>query len=272
MDSYKKLDMASTDWLTTHFLAKSADRLRALASLHIEPGCRILDLCCGPGLYIPYLLDLVGPSGHVTGIDYDPISLDAAHRRLRTLPHHNWDLKHVDVNEYVNEMPDFDVVLIFNSIGYFRDPFRVTARIAERLPSGSSIIIKDFDLESVFIHPRELQLWCELLQAAKRRNDSDNPVSFDNFFGRKIHTLHQCYPFSFHRNEVWTQLMTYPFNHFQAEYIWRNVECLVKQSGNECSRATAGYFLDFFRFPKGEFFTKSDAIFVETEYLTCVRK
>src|SRR5687767_8845773 len=150
MRSFHKLDMASTKWLTTHFLAKSANRIRDLASLPIAPGSKVLDLCCGPGLFIPHLLDLVGPSGHVTGLDQDPISLDAAHQRLKAQPHENWDLRHVSLEEEFTGMDKYDVVLLFNSIGYFPDPFDVIRLIAKQLRSGSVIIIKDFDLESFF--------------------------------------------------------------------------------------------------------------------------
>lgn len=271
MRSFHKLDMASTEWLTTHFLAKSANRIRDLASLPIASGSKTLDLCCGPGLFIPHLLDLVGPRGHVTGLDRDPISLDAAHQRLKAQPHENWDLRHMILQDELINLEEYDVVLIFNSIGYFPDPFALIRLVAQQLRQGAVIIVKDFDLESFFFQPRDSSMWARLIATAKTNNDRDNPVSFNNFLGRKLHTLHRAYDFREHTNDTWTQLMTYPFNQYEQEYLWRNVECLLKQTGNDCPSDVADYFKEFFFPPEPKFFSNEDAMFVEVEYVTSLR-
>jgi len=268
MRNFHKLDMASTQWLTTHFLAKSASRIRSLSTLPIASGNKVLDLCCGPGLFMPYLLDLVGPSGHVTGLDHDPISLDDAHQRLRAQPHKNWDLRHGRLEESELDLADYNIVLLFNSIGYFSNPFEIIRYLAEKLNTGSLIIVKDFDLESFFFQPRDTSLWADLILSAKDKNDRENPVSFNNFLGRKVHTLHQAYKFREYKNETWTQLMTFPFNPFEKEYIWRNIECLINQAGDGCPSSAVDYFTNFFFPPEPTFFQCSDAMFVEVEYLT----
>lgn len=268
MRSFQKLDMASTDWLTTHFLAKSADRAREIMSLAIQPGARVLDLCCGPGLFMPLLLNLVGPSGHVTGVDLDPVSLDAAHARLIAQPHKNWSLIQSRLEDYVPKLPAFDVVLLFNCICYFGDPSSVVRDIANQLKPGANIIVKDFDLEGFFFQPRKTSAWATLIETAKSQNDRDNPVSFDNFLGRRVHSLHRAFPFQSHRSGTWTQLMTHPFNPHQTEYIWRNVECLLKQAGDSCPSAVRDYFNGTFERPDAGFFNDQDAMFVEIEYLT----
>ena len=268
MQSFHKLDMASTEWLTTHFLAKSSSRIRDLVSLSIPAGARVLDLCCGPGLYIPLILDLVGPTGHVTGLDQDPISLDAAHQRLSALPQKNWRLQHSSLEDYVAALHDYDFVLLFNCIGYFADPCSVIASIAQNLRPGATIVVKDFDLESFFFQPRDASMWAKLITAAKAKNDGNNPVSFNNFFGRKVHTLYHSSRFRGHSSDTWSQLMTHPFNSFETEYLWRNVECLLNQAGADCPADAADYFKQMFYPPSPTFFADPEAIFVEVEYIT----
>jgi ubiquinone/menaquinone biosynthesis C-methylase UbiE len=267
-DSFHKLDMASADWLTTHFLAKSADRFRKFAELPIRRGDHVLDLCCGAGLYIPYILDLVGPTGMVTGLDQDSMSLDVAHRKLSVLPHKNWRLVHSNVESYLAKFDQFDVVLIFNCIGYFSSPLQLVRSIADRLPRRSRIIVKDFDLESFFFHPRDFEMWSCLVKDAKERNDRDNPVKFDNFFGRHVFGLHLSGTFTARSNFIWTQSMVHPFNEYEREYIWQNIECLIKQAEVHCEIRVIDYFKQMFHPQSSAFFHSPDAMFLENEFLT----
>lgn len=44
-------------------------RRKALHEAGLAPGMRVLDVACGPGLVTQCALDLVGPTGHVIGLD-----------------------------------------------------------------------------------------------------------------------------------------------------------------------------------------------------------
>ena len=49
-----------------------------------EPGARVADIGCGPGLVLVELADVVGPSGRVVGIDRGDAEIETAveaHRR-----------------------------------------------------------------------------------------------------------------------------------------------------------------------------------------------
>jgi SAM-dependent methyltransferase len=59
----------------------------ARAALAAAPGERVLDVGCGPGFYCAELLEEVGPSGHVTGLDGSPAMLALAERRCAGRPH-----------------------------------------------------------------------------------------------------------------------------------------------------------------------------------------
>jgi len=58
-----------------------AVRQKAVASLNLKPGGRVLDAGCGPGGSFPYLADAVGSSGEVVGVEISPqISINARNR------------------------------------------------------------------------------------------------------------------------------------------------------------------------------------------------
>ncbi len=62
------------------FFIKSL-RQKAVKMLGLKPGDRVLDAGCGPGGSFPYLVQAVGPSGEVVGIEISPeITINAGRR------------------------------------------------------------------------------------------------------------------------------------------------------------------------------------------------
>jgi tRNA/tmRNA/rRNA uracil-C5-methylase (TrmA/RlmC/RlmD family) len=57
-----------------------------LKTLQPRPGETVLDLFCGVGLFAGALAEQVGPTGHVRGIESDPIAVHDATYNLRDLP------------------------------------------------------------------------------------------------------------------------------------------------------------------------------------------
>jgi SAM-dependent methyltransferase len=57
-------------------------RERAAGLLELKDGDRVIDAGCGSGGSFPYLVDAVGPSGEVVGIEISPMSAASAHRRI----------------------------------------------------------------------------------------------------------------------------------------------------------------------------------------------
>lgn len=60
---------------------------RAIAALGLKAGDTVLDLACGTGVNLPFLAELVGPTGRILAVDYSEGMLDAARRRVR---HNGW--------------------------------------------------------------------------------------------------------------------------------------------------------------------------------------
>ncbi len=87
-------------------------REQAVALLDLAPGARVLDAGCGPGGSLPYLVDAVGPSGEVVGIEISPdIAINA---RLRVERHQWQNVRIVEADaRSVSLEGEFDGLLMF---------------------------------------------------------------------------------------------------------------------------------------------------------------
>jgi ubiquinone/menaquinone biosynthesis C-methylase UbiE len=108
------------------------------------PGARLLDVGCGPGYATLDLADLVGPTGHVLGVDASArfvAHLDAERRRR--------GVAHVEVRVLELEQLDLppesvDGAFVRWVLCYLRDPGDVVARIARALRPGASLAVMDY--------------------------------------------------------------------------------------------------------------------------------
>jgi ubiquinone/menaquinone biosynthesis C-methylase UbiE len=57
-------------------------RQRAVELLKLRPGDRVLDVGCGPGGSFPFLVNAVGPTGQVVGVEISPDHSELAIRRI----------------------------------------------------------------------------------------------------------------------------------------------------------------------------------------------
>jgi SAM-dependent methyltransferase len=115
------------------------DSLLELADL--EPGARVLDLCCGPGRHA---LELARRGFRVTGVDRTAAYLDAARQKaaeegLET------EFVQEDMRRFVRPGA-FDVAInLFTSFGYFEDPaqdLQVAKNLHASLRPGGKLVME----------------------------------------------------------------------------------------------------------------------------------
>jgi SAM-dependent methyltransferase len=111
-----------------------------LALLGIEPGARVLDLCCGPGRHS---LELARRGCTVTGVDRTAEYLQDARRRAQE-EGLSVEFVEADMRRFVRPAAFDAVVNMFTAFGYFRDPeddARVLRNVRESLRPGGRLLI-----------------------------------------------------------------------------------------------------------------------------------
>jgi SAM-dependent methyltransferase len=118
-------------------------RQRAVELLDLKEGNRVLDVGCGPGGSFPYLVQAVGPTGQVVGVEISPVIGINARRRIEKNGWRNVELIVADA-QTVHLTGMFDGLLMFatdvilleealeNIFPHLRDRARVVAFGAKR--------------------------------------------------------------------------------------------------------------------------------------------
>jgi len=76
----------------------------------LQPGDKVLDFACGAGANFPYIMDRIGPTGKLVGVDYSPEMLEAARKVVDS---YGWDNVELIQSDAATMQPgtDFDVVI-----------------------------------------------------------------------------------------------------------------------------------------------------------------
>jgi ubiquinone/menaquinone biosynthesis C-methylase UbiE len=114
---------------------------RVIALVGIEPGAKVLDLCCGPGRHS---LELAHRGYHMTGVDRTDAYLKQAREKAEA---GGLSIEFVQDDMRLFCRPDsFDAVLnLFTSFGYFEDPAEnqhVLANAYRSLKMGGRLIME----------------------------------------------------------------------------------------------------------------------------------
>ncbi|MBI1807793.1 MAG: methyltransferase domain-containing protein [Ignavibacteria bacterium] len=108
-------------------------RRKAVELLKLKQGDRVLDMGCGPGGSFPYIVDVVGPSGEVVGVEISPeVTINARRRIARN----EWrNVRVIEASaQTVNLTGTFDGLLMF---------------------AAADVYASEEALENIFPHVRE---------------------------------------------------------------------------------------------------------------------
>lgn len=126
-----------------------AGRLRGIAALHLRPGAKVLDVGCGTGLNLEPVLDHVGPSGGVLGVDRSPVMLARAQARVSKRGWVNVDMRAGDASQLpriIGHREGFDAAIFTYSLSIIDEWQNCHDQAVAALRPGGRIAVVDMAL------------------------------------------------------------------------------------------------------------------------------
>ncbi|MEO8578547.1 MAG: class I SAM-dependent methyltransferase [Gemmatimonadales bacterium] len=145
-------------------------------------GQHILDIGCGPGYATFDLSDIVGPSGHITGLERSPRFLEHLQKRLAAEPH-----RHVDVVDIDLDSPNFPALSADGAwcrwvFAFVQKPRELLQKIRGSLVPGASLVIHEyFDYRMWSLIPREpdFEEFVAAVMTSWRANGGETNIAVD---------------------------------------------------------------------------------------------
>jgi arsenite methyltransferase len=149
-----------------------AQRHATLKALALQPGERVLDVGCGPGLLAAEMAQVVGPGGHVVGLEISPNMLAVA--RSHSPAGGRISLVQGDATALPFADGAFDAVTSTQVFEYLAEVATAAAEVARVLRPGGRVLLLDTDWDSIIWHAddqprmqRVLAAWTERFADAR---------------------------------------------------------------------------------------------------------
>jgi ubiquinone/menaquinone biosynthesis C-methylase UbiE len=135
-------------WLDDHFTMARPEYEAQLRAVGIRPGWHVLDAASGSGSFLPWLAELVGPTGRVAALDLAPDNTAEVARRLTRSPLPA-PVEATTGTLLALPYPDghFDAAWCANTAQYFTDAELDVAlgELRRVVRPGGLVALKDFD-------------------------------------------------------------------------------------------------------------------------------
>jgi SAM-dependent methyltransferase len=142
---------------------------------HLRPGLRVLDVGCGPGTITADLAELVGPTGHVTGVDAAAPILDQARTTAAERGLTHTDFTTADVHALAFPDGSFDVVHAHQVLQHVGDPVTALREMRRVCRPGGIVAARDSDYQAMTWYPEHptLDAWLDLYRRVARANGGE---------------------------------------------------------------------------------------------------
>jgi cyclopropane fatty-acyl-phospholipid synthase-like methyltransferase len=131
--------------------AMRATTLELLESAGLKSGDRCLDAGSGGGHVALDMARIVGPTGHVTAVDFDPLVVDLARADAKEAGVDNVAFVTADATSF--DGGPFSFIHARYLLSHVSEPDRVFARLKALLAPGGRMAVEDIDMSGAFCHP-----------------------------------------------------------------------------------------------------------------------
>jgi demethylmenaquinone methyltransferase/2-methoxy-6-polyprenyl-1,4-benzoquinol methylase len=138
--------------LSPLFLINPWARRKGVAALGLRPGDTVLEMAVGTGRNLPYLVDAVGPSGRVIGIDLSVGMLREAAKMVERRAWSNVELIEADATRLELDR-DLDAIFFSLSWSVIPDPVAALTSVWDRLRPGGHVAVMDMSLTETRFRP-----------------------------------------------------------------------------------------------------------------------
>lgn len=141
-DSGKPL--SSLSWLEAHHAAKLVERTEFVKAILSRKPRRIVDLGCGPGIWLDLISHHADLSCELYGIDADKNALLLAHERSARWPQKK-HFEYMDLDTQARDLPEADVYLAFNIFPYVKRIDKLLETVRGKLTTGGVLVVRQYD-------------------------------------------------------------------------------------------------------------------------------
>lgn len=145
--------LSSTAWLEAHNRAKLPERTAFAEKLARLGPKSVVDLGCGPGLWLEVLSSALPRECALVGVDSDLEALEQASVRAKS-----WDREtrfvHCDITQEFERLPSAEMYLMFNMLPYLPDAGGLIQHMAES-PNFRYLVVRQYDGSQLRFGPLE---------------------------------------------------------------------------------------------------------------------
>jgi len=117
----------------------------------LKKGQKVLDVGCGSGAITRDIVDLVGPSGKVRGVDRSSELITLAHQRYHDIPNLTFDC--MDILADTTE-ERYDVITIARTLQWIADPAPVIRKMLSLLDNDGILCVLDYNHTRIEWQPK----------------------------------------------------------------------------------------------------------------------